>query len=67
MDPSWPEADARALEAWPDAMSKFVWSLLKPRKKMAEGSPLYAREISFSLLANQVLNDADPVMVKTFL
>lgn len=34
---------------------------------MAEGSPLYAREISFSLLANQLLNDADPVMVKTFL
>lgn len=48
-------------------MSKLVWSLLKPRKKMAEGSPLYAREISFSLLVNQVLNDADPVMVNAFL
>lgn len=30
---------------------------------MTEGSPLYAREISFSLFANQLLNDADPVMV----
>lgn len=67
MDPSWPEADARALEAWPDSTSKLAWSLLNPRKRMAEGSPLYAREISFSLFANQVLNDADPVMVKTFL
>ena len=67
MDPSWSEADARALEAWPDAMSKLAWSLLNPRKKMAEGSPLYARAISSSLLANQVLNDANPVMVKTFL
>lgn len=67
MDPSWPEADARALEAWPDATSKLAWSLLKPRKKMAEGSPLYAREIPSSLWVNQLLNDADPVMVKTFL
>ena len=48
-------------------MSKLAWSLLNPRKKMAEGSPLYARAISSSLWVNQLLNDANLVMVKTFL